>query len=266
MLKKELLLIDPQEDLCNPDTGSLYVDGSEKDMTRLADMIIKNVYDIDDINITMDSHHSFSVFHPIFWIDQNGNNPDPFTIISYQDVKDNKWMPVISHLYDRMLDYTKKLKENGKYPLCIWPEHCIIGSQGHSVYSPLLEATRYWEKTRQGVVNFIPKGSSVLTESYSSIKSDIPDPNDPSTHINYFFEDLLERTDILYVGGEASSHCVINTLRDMYEIIKNKDNFKKVIWLEDATSPVKGFENLEKDGMKELIKKGMKISKTTNNF
>jgi len=263
-MRKELLIIDPQEDFCNPDTGSLYVDGAEKDIIRISDMIMNNIYDIDDINITMDSHHSFSVFHRIFWIDQNGKNPDPFTIISYQDVKNTKWIPVISHLYYRMLDYTKKLEKNGKYPLCIWPEHCIIGSQGHCVYSPLLEATRYWENTRQGVVNFIPKGSSVLTESYSAVKAEIIIPDDSSTHINYFFEDLLERVDVLYVGGEASSHCVPNTLRDMYDIITNKDNFKKVIWLEDATSPVKGFENLQANAIRYLTEKGMQISKTTD--
>ena len=262
-MKKELLIIDPQEDFCNPEFGSLYVNGADKDMSRLADMIIRNVLDIDDINITMDSHHDLDVAHPIFWIDQDGNNPNPFTIISYQDVKNRKWIPSIYYLYERMLAYTKELEDNMRLPLCIWPPHCIIGSKGYGVYSHLLSATRYWEKSRLGVVNFIPKGSNVFTENYSAVRAEVVDPKDPSTKPNFFFEDLLKRVNKLYVAGEAGSHCVTSTLRDIYEILINKEDFKKVIWIEDAISPVKGFENLQEDGMKELIEKGMQVSKTT---
>ncbi len=48
MKKNALLIIDPQNDFCNPgDTtesnkGSLYVDGAEKDMLRLANWIKQN--------------------------------------------------------------------------------------------------------------------------------------------------------------------------------------------------------------------------------
>ena len=33
------------------------------------------------------------IAHAAFWEDSNGNCPDPFTTITYQDILDRKWRP-----------------------------------------------------------------------------------------------------------------------------------------------------------------------------
>ena len=43
-------------------------------------------------------------------------------------------------------EYTRLLEEKGKFMLFIWPEHCIIGSDGHSVVPDLLKAVSDWEE------------------------------------------------------------------------------------------------------------------------
>ena len=40
----------------------------------------------------------------------------------------------------RALAYVRALDESGRYALCIWPYHCLIGSEGHAVKPALFEA------------------------------------------------------------------------------------------------------------------------------
>ncbi len=83
--KAKLFIIDPQYDFCNSN-GTLYVPGADKDMVRLSGMIKNNIKQIDDIHLTLDSHNRLHIAHPIWWVDNLGNHPDPFTIISAEDV------------------------------------------------------------------------------------------------------------------------------------------------------------------------------------
>ena len=53
--KTILLIIDPQNDF-HPG-GSLGVTGANEDSQRIADMISKNQTSIDEIYVTLDSHH-----------------------------------------------------------------------------------------------------------------------------------------------------------------------------------------------------------------
>lgn len=43
--------------------------------------------------VTLDSHHKYDVAHPGYWVDGEGNNPSPFTLINYEDVVEGKWTP-----------------------------------------------------------------------------------------------------------------------------------------------------------------------------
>lgn len=85
MKKIALLIIDGQFDFCNPQ-GSLFVQGADTDMVRVGDFIKKNEKRIDFIGLTMDSHQVNDISHPSFWMDKDGNYPNPFTIISVADV------------------------------------------------------------------------------------------------------------------------------------------------------------------------------------
>ena len=53
--KNILLIIDPQVDF-HPG-GSLAVQGANEDSARIASLISENIQDIDEIYVTLDSHH-----------------------------------------------------------------------------------------------------------------------------------------------------------------------------------------------------------------
>jgi len=262
-MKTELLIIDPQIDFCDPQ-GSLFVAGADKDMERLATFITNNGKNINNIHVTMDSHHLLDVAHPIFWRNSKGENPDPFTIINSQDVKDGTWQPVFPKLIKKMINYVESLEASGRYPLCIWPPHCLIGSKGHGVYPALFEVLSKWEE-RPWAVDYVTKGSNIYTEHYSAVRAEVPDPSDPSTQLNAnkLIQTLMEADNVL-VAGEAGSHCLANTVRDIVEGFGDDDLVKKIVLLNDATSPVTSFENLQEDFIAEMTAKGMQISNTVD--
>ena len=90
-----------------------------------------NLDDIEDIYISLDSHHKNHVAHSSFWTNKapgaegEGEGPAPFTLISSEEVN-RDWHPVDPSLREYVADYTKKLEAKGHYKLTIWPEHCIV--------------------------------------------------------------------------------------------------------------------------------------------
>ena len=135
----DLLIIDPQNDFCRPD-GALTVSGADKDMKRLAVFIDRVGDKLYDIHVTLDSHRLVDISHPIFWVDTNGNPPNPFTIISYDDVRNGVWKAKNPGYQAKATNYVKNLNDNKRYPLCIWPPHCLIGGSGHNIFPPIFDA------------------------------------------------------------------------------------------------------------------------------
>jgi nicotinamidase-related amidase len=171
------------------------------------------------------------VAHPAWWKDSNGNNPNPFTIITAQDVKDGVWTPTIPALRGRMCEYTEELEKGGRYPLCIWPPHCLIGSEGGTVVPELQQAFYEWETTMGGSVNFVSKGSNPFTEHYGALRAEVPDPTDFSTQTNTKLVEVLEEADMVAIAGEAGSHCLANTVRDIANEFQDPNTVKKLVLL-----------------------------------
>lgn len=261
-MKIELLIIDPQNDFCNS-KGALFVPGATEDMERLANLLNRLRDKISDIHVTLDSHRFVDIAHPIFWVDSNGEHPDPFTIISADDVESGKWSTTNPAYRKRGLDYVKTLATNNRYLLCIWPPHCLIGTWGHNVFQPVQEALLEWEKGRFAVVDYVTKGSNIWTEHYSGVQADVPDPQDPGTMLNILLIETLERADIIGLAGEALSHCVANTVRDIANTF-GEDSIKKMVLLEDCCSNVTGFDNLGSEFVDEMLSRGMKMEKSTD--
>ena len=166
-LNVQLLIIDPQNDFM--EGGSLAVDGATADMQRLAALLNRVGGKLADIHVTMDSHHLIDVAHPGMWRDADGNNPAPFTMIGSDDIKNGIWLPRNRGLVQRMADYAQALEADGKYPLMVWPEHCVIGTPGHNVQPDLMNALAQWERDYTGVVNYVTKGVNIFTEHYLSL-------------------------------------------------------------------------------------------------
>ena len=261
-MRQELLIIDPQVDFCST-SGNLYVGGADQDMERLAALVKRISPKLWDIHVTLDSHHLLDIAHPLFWKDQYGKHPNPFTIITTQDVKDGVWEPLVHELNHEVLNYVKTLESNGRYPLCIWPPHCLIGSIGATVMPILFSALYEWEESQKAIVDYVTKGSNFMTEHYSAVMADVPDPSDPGTQLNINLINILKEADRILIAGEASSHCLKFTIEDIANNF-GEENIKKFVLLEDAMSPVTSFEDQANNFIKNIISRGAKIAKTTD--
>jgi len=264
--KVHLITIDPQNDFCiktgpGGEAGTLVVPGADADMTRLGAFITKNANRLNEIHCTLDSHQVIHIAHPIFWVNSKGNHPDPFTLISNDDVKNGVWRAYNPRWQARAQDYSEQLAKNGRYPLVIWPVHCVIGSWGHSIVPVVQKALQAWEADTFNRVNFVAKGSNLFTEHYSGVQADVPDDSDPMTKLNTALIDTLNEADEILITGEALSHCVANTITDIAKKFGD-DNVKKFTLLEDTSSNVPTFEKLGRDFVTAMIKKGMKITTT----
>lgn len=259
-----LLVIDPQYDFVSPQ-GSLSVKGADKDMERLAKMVDKHGAIIDDICISLDSHYHVHIAQAGWWIDATGKHPDPFTVISEDDVVKGRWRPVNPGWKDWAVQYVQQLSANKRYALVIWPDHCIIGSVGATIYPVFFDAVTRWEHAYTAIAQRTTKGSNPFTEHFSVVKADVPRSDDEGTRLNGRFVKTLQQFDVILISGEALSHCVANTIRDVANEF-SPDQIKKFVLLEDASSNVTGFENLGKQFVDEMVQKGMQISKTDTFF
>ncbi len=263
-MNTQLLVIDPQIDFCDPNRGALYVKGAEEDSARLAKFLARSLDLIDDIRVTLDSHQPVHIAHPLCWVDEKGNHPAPFTAIFEADVvgKNAKWKAYNPAWQTMQVDYVKALAAGGRYILVIWPPHCLIGTEGHAVIPVLNDALRLWQD-QFAMVDYVTKGSNPKTEHYSVVKADVIDPQDPTTNINTSFIQRLQTADQILIAGQALSHCVANSVRDIAAEFGD-EHIKKLILLEDASSPVPTFESLAEDFVKEMVGRGMRLAKTTD--
>lgn len=261
---KHLVAIDPQRDFCDK-TGSLFVQGAEEDSVRLAKFIDR--VPLDDIHVTLDSHHLFDISHPLFWVKSDGTMIDPFTPISLADVEAGTFRPINMGLMGMVKDYLTKLETNGRYAHFIWPNHCLIGSIGASVTDSVYEALCQWEKKNIAFVDYVTKGSNWTTEHFSAVMAQVPDPEDPGTQLNTkFIEPLADpKVTEIYITGQALDYCVANTATDIADNFGD-ENIKKLILLTDTTSSVNapGLEHLGPDFIANLSARGMKTALTTD--
>lgn len=264
MKTNALLIIDPQNDFCNPGDqngnmkGSLYVDGAEKDMERLALWLRKNSNDIDFVGITIDSHQPNDISHPNFWMDKNGNFPAPFTLISSKDVENGIWSPRFDP--KRSLNYLKTLESQGEYPHVIWPVHCLIGSTGAAIYQPLMDAIIDWTVNGK-FYQTVAKGTFPFTEHFGAFRAQVPDAERPETQLNQSLIKTLDNFKNIYLAGEAKSHCVANSLKQILE--EAPDLADRFVVLTDAMSNVTGFETLADPIYEKAVNMGVRFS-TTN--
>lgn len=274
----DLLIIDPQIDFCRPPVtpgdmqcpqrGALYVDNAENDMARLASMIDRFGSKIKKIHVTLDCHHLIDVAHPQMWRDGDGKHPDPFTIFGSKEIRNGDWTPIFPDLRQRFIDYCESLELTGKFPLCIWPPHCLIGSEGNAVLPVLFDALKRWEASGNDNVDYVSKGSNPFTEHYSAVKAEVEDPKDPTTQLNTRLIQTLLDADKILVAGEAGSHCVKNTVEDIADGFGNDSYVQKMTLLTDAVSPVISpfvdFPVIQAAFIADMETRGMQTAVTTD--
>jgi nicotinamidase-related amidase len=269
--KLRLLIIDPQMDFCDgPANGALPVPGAWDDMERLAGLIDRLGARIDDIDVTLDSHHPIDIAHAAWWVNSSGAHPPPFTMITAGDIDAGRWAPRNPAWRARSADYVRRLEASGKYVLLIWPTHCLIGSPGHAVQPELFTSLRLWEEREFAMVNFVTKGSNPFTEHYSAVAAEVPDPTDPTTMLNADLLDRLRDSDTILIAGEALSHCVKATVTDIADHI-GAAHVRKFVLLTDCSSPVPAvpggpdFPALGREFIADMVARGMRIA-TSRDF
>lgn len=261
----QLLIIDPQNDFMDMSDSALPVPGAVNDMQRTAALIDRVGVKLTDIHVTLDSHRLIDIAHLAWWMDKNGNPPAPFTIISVDDVQNGIWAPRNPVFRKKTLEYVQQLDAGGKYPLCIWPPHCLIGTWGHNVQEDLNTALQRWSEKEFAMVDYVTKGSNPWTEHYGALMAEVPDPSDPGTALNTDFLQILAEADIVVVAGEALSHCVKETVQQIADNI-GSDQVKKFRILTDCTSPVPAvpngpdFPQIAEDWLREMEKLGMQLT------
>jgi len=255
--------------------ASLFVPGAVEDTSRTVEWLYRNLEKITQVAFSLDTHRVFQIFHPAWWIDEDGKHPAPFTNISLADVREGKWMPV-AHPAE-CLEYVKQLEKAGKYVLTVWPYHTLLGGVSHALVPALMEAAMFHALVRQAQTHFETKGTHAMTENYSVLAPEVRELGGKSVGtFNAAFFKMLMEFDRVYVFGQAKSHCVLSTLRDMQQHIAGTDpSLMDKIWvLEDATSPVPAppidplppaldFPRVADEAFAELAAAGMHIVKTT---
>lgn len=250
-----LLIIDPQNDFCDP-RGSLFVPGADQDCVRLSEMIARLDSQLASIHVTMDTHHFFHIAHPVFWLNREGKHPEPFTVITPDMVTSGEYSASVPQYKKHAEEYVYTLNRTGKYDLCVWPPHCLIGSWGHDIYPPLSDALIKWEENVPGrVVDYTYKGSNVRTEHYSAVRAEVTDASDPGSRTNFSLIERLKATDNIIIAGEALSHCVANTMRDLLTCIPAE----KLVVLTDVSSNVVGFEEYGSLFLREVENIGVRL-------
>ncbi|MCA9956600.1 MAG: hypothetical protein KC434_17850, partial [Anaerolineales bacterium] len=165
-----LVIIDMQVDFCH-EKGSLYVPGAMGDIQRTIEFIYNNAERITNITCSLDSHLPHQIFHPAWWADEAGNHPAPFTLITYDDIKQGKWRPLVAPV--QSTNYVKQLEQEAKKQLTIWPYHVMIGSIGNALDPELFTAVLYHSIARKTQPTWLTKGSIPLTEHYSIIQPEV---------------------------------------------------------------------------------------------
>jgi len=302
----DVLLIDVQRDFCHPE-GTLYVGGRSgqgaiEDNQKIAEFIYRNLGRITNIRCTLDSHYNFQIFFPWFWVDQHDEplaphslikvdgrnakqlvNTDPLGNVLKENVVPNPAMTswITDKGYDwlvkQCLWYNEQLAAGNRYMLYLWPPHCIVGSPGHTLSGVVDEARTLHSLARLSQSWTEIKGSNYLTENYSVLRPEVLSTWDGGILAEknvQFYKELVE-ADVLIVAGQADSHCVKSTVRDLMEEILNEnpslarkvyimtDCMSSVVVRDEQGNIVADFTEQAEQGFDEARSSGMHLVKST---
>lgn len=210
-MNRLLLIIDPQVDFIS---GSLSVDGAGKAMNNLSNWIKSYPQFFQDIIVTLDSHQPGHISFRSSW-DWNGAGPNPVCVngailnSGYFIFRDQRKMAQVK-------DYIQRI---GK--LHLWPDHCVIGTGGHQIYEPLVEAMNSWKYRYKWPWKTILKGNDPISEMYSAVGMASPGYKGGLCYTPELNGELFDQYSEIYVAGIARDYCVAETVKDMFEFFPN---------------------------------------------
>jgi nicotinamidase-related amidase len=247
-----LLLVDVQNTFCTPGfelfVGGRSGTGAVDDNARLIAFLYRNLAAVTQVVATLDTHQAVQIFHALYLVDADGRHPEPYTLVSAEDVAAGRWRVDEAALPTLGLDpeyarrhlehYTRTLEAGGKYALTIWPYHAMLGGVGHALVAAVEEAVFFHAVARRSQPTFVVKGRNPLTEHYSALGPEVTDGPDgrPIAAKDDGLLELLRSFDAVVVAGQAKSHCVAWTVDDL--LAADPELATRLYLLEDCSSPV----------------------------
>jgi nicotinamidase-related amidase len=250
-----LLAVDIQNTFCIPDF-ELFVagrsgTGAVDDNRRLCNFVYRNLGEITQIFPSLDTHHAMQVFHAIWLVDDRGEHPAPYTLVSAEDIARGRWTLNsavaealgidVDYAERHLAYYTRQLAEGEKYDLTIWPYHAMLGGIGHALVSAVEEAIFFHGLVRYSNPEFQVKGDNPLTEHYSMLGPEVTEGPD-GDRLGGKNTELIEKLltfDAVVVAGQAKSHCLAWTIDDLLNDEDVRERLaERTYLLEDCTSPV----------------------------
>jgi nicotinamidase/pyrazinamidase len=138
------------------------------------------------------------------------------------------------------------------------------GTLGHMLVSPISEAIAWHSAARNIQPTYVVKGRTMRTEYYGIFGAEVPDPEDPDSALNVTLLDAVMEHDKVYVAGEAKSHCVLETERQVLgRFAKQPEFLKKLHFLKDCTSSVQhptiDFDALAEAELSDMERQGVQV-------
>ncbi|MBI5961593.1 MAG: hypothetical protein HY866_22825 [Chloroflexi bacterium] len=261
-----LLLVDPQVDFIHTD-GSLSVPGAIADTQRTIEWLLRNASQVSAVAASLDSHIPTQIFYPTWWINAQGEHPAPFTAITGEDVDQKRWRPVFERSWSQR--YVHQLEQSAKKALMIWPYHTMIGAPGYNITPALYETIVYHSAARQSHPTFLHKGSIAKTEHYSLLEPEVKVRGEAQGGLNKPFLHMLASYDLIYVAGQAKSHCVLETINSVMRYFKDQpDQIARWRVLVDCMSsvahPVIDFETMAHQALAVHAGQGLRLVRSTD--
>jgi nicotinamidase-related amidase len=247
-----LLLVDLQNTFCTPGF-ELFVagrsgTGAVEDTARLTAFLYRNLGAITETVVTLDTHQAFQIFHPPFLVGPDGRHPDPYTLVTVEDVAAGRWTVHAEaaelvgigpeRAAEHLRAYVESLAGGGKYDLTIWPFHAMLGGVGHALVSAVEEAVFFHAIARRAQTRFELKGREILTEHYSVLGPEVSRGarGEALGERNTALVEHLLGFEAVLIAGQAKSHCVSWTVEDL--LTDAPEIASRLYLLEDCSSPV----------------------------
>ncbi len=109
-------------------------------------------------------------------------------------------------------------------------------------------------------VNYVLKGMNPLTEHFSVFKAEMPLENDQETQLNLKLIEELQSFDAVLVCGQALTHCVNRSCRDL--VLNWEKRTADIALITDCTSAIPGFENMADEFLSFMKESGCKLQTT----
>lgn len=272
--KTMLVVIDMQQDFIMPEekdsqgnvirpAGTLMVADAVDDVRCLIEYIYNCPESISSILLTMDQHIPWQIFYGRWWKDREGNAPAPYASVSEEDVKTGKIRPLLEKGWS--LKYPTRLKQTGQAPLMIWPDHCMIGTDGAALVPALAEAV-HWLAVGRGIQPiYLFKGTVPQTEHYGPFSPCVEVSTHPQGGLNTTLLDQIAAHKKILYAGEAEDFCIREGMRQTLDYFgkSHPDALKKIRFLTDCTSMVFPDNRQEADNfLDEMAGKGIQITTT----